>query len=199
MIRSFLSERTTTLIVENEETSPQELTAGVPQRSPLSPILFIFYNLNLLESLNLPDSRLSPLGFADNVNLLIYRTSTAENCMSLELGYDKCLAWARTHGMQFSASKYTLVHFAQKGNFNRAATVQIGTTTMALSLTIQILGLQLDSELRWKAQVQSVSQRIKTQMHALTRTTASTWGATMTKARQIYLAMICPAMLLSRG
>jgi hypothetical protein len=50
------------------------------------------YNSNLLESLNLPDSYLSPLGFADDVNLLIYRTSTAENYMSLELGYDKCLA-----------------------------------------------------------------------------------------------------------
>jgi hypothetical protein len=96
--------------------------------------------------------------------------------------------------MQFSASKYTLVHFAQKGNFDRAATVQIGTTTIALSSPVQILGLQLDSELRWKAQVQSVSQRMKTQMYTLTQTTVSTWGATMTKARQIYLAMICPAM-----
>ena len=33
-----------------------------------------------------------------------------------------------------------------------------------------------------------------TQMNALTRTIASTWGATMIKARQIYLAMIRPAM-----
>jgi hypothetical protein len=94
MIRSFLSEQTTTLIVDNEETLPRELRAGVPQRSPLSPILFIFYNSNLLELLNLPDSCLLPLGFVDNVNLLIYRTSTAENCMSLELGHNKCLAWA---------------------------------------------------------------------------------------------------------
>jgi hypothetical protein len=88
--------------------------------------------------------------------------------MSLELGHDKCLAWAQTHGIQFSASKYTLAHFAQKGNFDRTATVQIGTTTIAPSSTVQILGLQLDSELRWKAQVQSVSQRMKTQMYALT-------------------------------
>jgi hypothetical protein len=92
MIRSFLSEQTTTLIVNNEETSPRELRAGVPQRSLLSPILFIFYNSNLLELLNQPDSCLSLLGFADNVNLLTYRTSTTENCMSLELEHDKCLA-----------------------------------------------------------------------------------------------------------
>jgi hypothetical protein len=92
MIRSFLSEQTTTLIVDNKETSLQELRAGVLQRSLLSPILFIFYNSNLLELLNQPDSHLSPLGFADDVNLLIYRMSTTENCMSLELGHDKCLA-----------------------------------------------------------------------------------------------------------
>jgi hypothetical protein len=92
MIRSFLLERTTTLIVDNEETPPRQLVASVPQGSLLSPILFIFYNLGLLESLNLLDLYLSILGFVDDVNLLIYRKSTLENYTTLELAHDKCLA-----------------------------------------------------------------------------------------------------------
>jgi hypothetical protein len=36
---------------------------------------------------------------------------------------------------------------------------------------------------------------METQMHALSRTAASTWCATMEKARQIYLAVIRPAFL----
>jgi hypothetical protein len=92
MIRSFLLECTTTLIVDNEETPPRQLVAGVPQGSPLSPILFIFYNSGLLESLDLLDLHLSTLGFIDDVNLLTYRKSTLENYTTLELAHDKCLA-----------------------------------------------------------------------------------------------------------
>ena len=34
-VRSFLTDRTTTLLVDNEETAPRQLNAGVPQGSPL--------------------------------------------------------------------------------------------------------------------------------------------------------------------
>jgi hypothetical protein len=61
--------------------------------------------------------------------------------------------------------------------------VRIGTITIDPSPAMKILGLQLDSELKWNTQVQVVKKRMGTQMHALTRTTASTWGATMIKAR----------------
>ncbi len=44
MIRSFLSNRTTTMVVDDIETRARVLHTGVPQGSPLSPILFLFYN-----------------------------------------------------------------------------------------------------------------------------------------------------------
>jgi retron-type reverse transcriptase len=50
MVKSFLTERTTTLLVDGEESAPRQLAAGVPQGSPLSPILFLFYNALLLEA-----------------------------------------------------------------------------------------------------------------------------------------------------
>jgi hypothetical protein len=46
---------------------------------------------------------------------------------------------------------------------------------------VRILGLQLDSKLRWKAQGQAIQAKMRTQMQALQRTTASTWEATMPK------------------
>ena len=42
IISSFLQQRSTTLVFDGEEIGPWELCAGIPQGSPLSPILFLF-------------------------------------------------------------------------------------------------------------------------------------------------------------
>jgi hypothetical protein len=48
----------------------------VPQGSPLSPILFLFYNANLVEICNPPTLPASGTGFVDDVNTLAFGKST---------------------------------------------------------------------------------------------------------------------------
>jgi hypothetical protein len=98
------------------------------------------------------------------------------------------------HGMQFAPQKYTLTHFTRKRNVNLEAPIRINNEEIAPSPVVRILGLQLDSRLRWKAHIKAVNQIMTTQMYALSRIAASTWGATMEKARRIYLAVVCPAI-----
>ena len=166
----------------------------MPQGSPLSPILFLFYNAPLLEALNQSNLRLSLLGFADDINLLAYSESTVVNCTTLELAHDQCLAWASTHGMRFAPQKYTLTHFTRRSNFDLEAPVRIGDRVIAPSPAVRILGLQLDTNRCWEAHIKAINQKMKTQMYALSRIAASTWGVTMEKARQIYLGVIRPAI-----
>jgi hypothetical protein len=78
-------------MINNHESEPFQLKAGVPQGSPLSPILFLFYNAPLLETLDLPDQNLSHLGFANDINLLIYGPTAAQNSANLSRAYDRCL------------------------------------------------------------------------------------------------------------
>ena len=58
------------------------------QGSPLSLILFLFYNASVLEALNQPNLQLSALGFADDINLLTCSASTATNYIALELAHN---------------------------------------------------------------------------------------------------------------
>jgi retron-type reverse transcriptase len=83
LIQSFLTDRSTTLIVDGVETAARKLEAGVPQGSPLSPILFLFYNGLLLKALSHTRALVLPIGFADDINLLAYGPSTAQNCTNL--------------------------------------------------------------------------------------------------------------------
>jgi hypothetical protein len=91
-VGSFLSERSTTIVVDGVEIAPQSLAAGVLQGSLLSPMLFLFYNALLLEALDLPELCLSTLGFADDINLLTYSESIVVNCITLESAHNWCLA-----------------------------------------------------------------------------------------------------------
>lgn len=189
-IRSFLSSRTTTLVIDGQETQPRSLLSGVPQGSPLSPILFLFYNTPLLEALQQAHPCVSVLGFADDVNLLSYGDSTEATCSQLEEVHQQAEEYARTHGMKFAPGKYALTHFSRTKQFNMQKAVKLEGIIVEPVEALRILGLHLDSRLNWKTQEKKIHEKMQSQLLALSRTTASTWGATMVKARQLYLAII---------
>ena len=71
-IRAFMTNRKIILVTQGHETTAFLVFAGVPQGSPLSPILFLFYNSELLELCQRPKKSLSAINFANNINMLTY-------------------------------------------------------------------------------------------------------------------------------
>jgi hypothetical protein len=155
-LKSFLTDRTTILVVDNKETELYRLNTSILQGSPLSPILFLFYNTHLLEKLYQLNLLLMLLGFADNINLIIYRESTVVNCSNLELAYEHCLDWACIHSMQFALQKYILIYLTRYRGFDLEAPVTLQDTAIQPTTVVQILGIQLDSKLWWKAQEKAI-------------------------------------------
>jgi hypothetical protein len=194
-IDSFLVDRRTTLAIHRTSTDQFPVQTGIPQGSPLSPILYLFYNADLLEITNRPGTAASGLGFVDDVNILAYGKSTEDNCKSLEIIHRACERWAVRHGAVFAPAKYELIHLTRSPKrFNMTATINIDSTTITPKTDIRVLGLQIDTKLRWGPHVRKIQGKMIGQSMALSKISTSTWGATFARARQVYTAVVRPAI-----
>lgn len=135
------------------------------------------------------------IGFVDDTNILAVGASTADNCRVLERAHARCLQWAKKSGMKFAPQKYTLTHFSRRRNtFNMEHPARLGEIVLAPQSSVRILGVILDSKLNWKDYLKHIQGRLPAYQRALAITAASTWGADMATARQVYSAIARPGL-----
>jgi hypothetical protein len=100
--------------------------------------------------------------------------------------------------MSFAPQKYELTHFTRaRTKFNLQASAKFQGIDKQPASEVRVLGIWLDTKLHWTAHSRKLAQKAAIQIGALTRTTASTWGAAFVRARQIYSSIVCS--LLSYG
>ena len=191
-IQSYLTNRTATLSFDGEESIPLHVHAGVPQGSPLSPILFILYIASLYEALE-EVAKISVIGFADDTNIIAFGQTAQENCRTLERAWAVCEKWSESRGMEFAPGKSELIHFSRTRN-PLTDRVQLGNTTKEPTTSTRFLGVWLDRKLTWKAHLKEVQQKLETQRLALTRLAAASWGFSLPRAREVYAKVIRSAM-----
>ena len=62
---SFLTDRTSTLILNYDSSEVFAVRNGIPQGSPVSPILFLFYNEELIRKCNAIGEQACGIGFVE--------------------------------------------------------------------------------------------------------------------------------------
>jgi len=197
-VKDFLRDRRTTITIGGYTTTERSVNIGIPQGSPLSPILYLFYNADLLEACDDIKLRTSSTGFVNDVNILTYGESTKRNCRVLSEIYDRCEQWSKTHGTKFSMTKHELIHFTRTSKwFNMKVGVELAGHQVDSKSDIRVLGVQLDSKLRWAAHMHHVEAKLVIRQKAMQTITGSTWGPSVAAGRQIYSAVARP--LLSHG
>ena len=189
-IYSFCDKRSTTLVFDDSESCSIPIHCGVPQGSPLSPILFLFYISELHETVHTPSSGVSALGFADDTNLLAFGHSLKSNLLKLKNTHLKCLSWTARHGIVFSPEKYEILHFSRRRSDNLQLKLRLGNVILKPKEEVRVLGVYLDAKLHWHKHQRIILQKAQKALSSLSRTSYSTWGFPVHTSCLVYTAIL---------
>jgi hypothetical protein len=112
-VDSFMSDRLVEITIAGEAGEAIATNTGLPQGSPVSPILFLIYIVDLvaLVETQVPDT--VGLSFVDNVTWVVDGTNAAEVTMKLMRYASACLSWAASNAVRFEADKTEAILFSK--------------------------------------------------------------------------------------
>ncbi|KAI3047626.1 hypothetical protein CBS147353_11740 [Aspergillus niger] len=158
-IHSFMEDRHASIAFDDFETQPSLLeNAGLAQGSPLSPILFTFFNSDLVDQ---PvDAKGGASAFIDDYFRWRVGPSAEENLRKLqEEDIPRIEAWARRTGSCFATEKTELIHLTRNKREQNKGEIIMNGKVIKPSAAVKLLGVIFDRELRWKEHVQQVLKR----------------------------------------
>ncbi len=189
--RSFLKNWKTSLIFNEQTSDIREINANISQKFLISLILFLFFNVSLIEKCKALKIKIEVLDFINDINILVYDRFIEEICRTLSKAHDVCIKWAYTHDVTFASEKYKLTHFTRKSKrFNIMTSIQIENLVIKSKSDVQVLKMQLNMKLQWDAHLQQIKMNHVTRMLTLSYLEVFTWEAIFIKARQVYSAVV---------
>lgn len=160
-VASFATGRSVQVRLDGETGPPTDVSCGLPQGSPVSPILFMLYIAPLFH-MGRPRAR---FGYADDVALLATSASITTNCEILSQHLAEALDWGTSEGITFDPGKSELLHFSRRRTDRDAAStpsVSAGPVTVSENPTrpyLKWLGVLFDRKLSFKWHVQELSSK----------------------------------------
>ncbi len=92
-VKNFLKHQRIMIIINDYTMMKCSVNINISQNSLLSLILYLFYNVNLLEACDDIKLRTNFINFVNDVNILTYKEFIKRNCRVLNKIYDKCEQW----------------------------------------------------------------------------------------------------------
>lgn len=169
LLKSYLSERTQKVKINNNISDEANLTYGVPQGSILGPTLFLIY-VNDLCNLNIPNCKI--VSYADDTVLLVHGKNWTEARGHGEMALTVIMSWLSNNILTLNLDKTVFLTFGCKrslppNSFSITAhKCCLGRgicscSNITRSSVVKYLGVLVDENLTWKNQIQVIASRLR--------------------------------------
>ncbi|VVT49099.1 uncharacterized protein SAPINGB_P002103 [Magnusiomyces paraingens] len=197
-ISSFITNRSTAIITDGIVDKTRPTTKGIPQGSPLSPILFNIYTTGLYHRLSeIPGIKFA--GFVDDVTIYCH-DSQARATNSLGLALKACVEWAtKAHTEIDLGDKLNFIHFGNKTANPPRLPVPCQQTLREPQDEAKVLGVILDRKLNFKPHISLKKEQAIQAINFITRLGGTTDGLTGFAFKLLYNSCIVPIISYGVG
>lgn len=185
MVESFLRKRLVYGTADGHASRTFELVCGVPQGSPLSPILFLIFINPLLVRLNKIKGNTAQ-GYADDSVSFTVNAKPEQYVVVLNKSAQVTSDWSKDYSMDINPDKTELIHFQRMRKGPVSNTCSIGLDIIKPSTSIRYLGVQLDIGLKFREHVDIVTTKASAQLFKYNSACKKTYGASLHTTRLYY-------------
>ena len=164
-VASFLTNRRALLVIDGHPGLEAPINSGLPQGSPVSPILFVLYVRLLATAIETAVPGVKSLSFVDDQGLVTAARTVKEACKALQRAAKIAVEWGVENGVQFDPDKTELAFFTRmrENRFReeiRGAKVTVrGVAAKIMPNTVRWLGIILDRKLTLRCHYTACLQR----------------------------------------
>ncbi|KAL9563791.1 hypothetical protein ACKAV7_012033 [Fusarium commune] len=187
---SFMSGRSARVRYQDTLTSSSPLECGLPQGSPVSPILFLLYTEPIYRLGN-PQGR---FGYADDTAILSIGDTVDETTAMASGAIDEMVRWGATNGVSFDSKKTEVMHFS-RSKLRTAPAVRHGDIEKHPKPALRWLGIWLDSRLLFRIHVEKWAMKAQAVAYHLRGLTNTKHGPQPAAVRSAVRACVEPVLL----
>lgn len=187
----FMTDRKVSLAFDGDREDMASVETGIPQGSPISPILFLIYIRPLFDRLKTKFPAVGVPSYIDDVALVFTGKNIRTNVKVLSEIARDAFAWASENVVTFDDSKSELIHFTtQRQAPNQSITLPNGTIVQPTEC-LRWLGVWFDRKLSFNHHVQHKATASRRALSALQGLANTEEGLSQTAVRQLYISTVC--------
>ncbi|CAF3317383.1 unnamed protein product [Rotaria socialis] len=165
-IVSFLDNRTASIEIENTLSKPFVLRSGTPQGSPLSPLLYILYTSDSMNSIH---QHTEHGLFADDTALWASSNTITNLKNRLQSSTNEFQNWCNAWKLTIQPSKTELLHFSPHPRKKYKNELEIETEGVIIKpvFSSRYLGIIFDHKLDWRSYVNHIETKVASRISLL--------------------------------
>lgn len=191
LVRQFLESRKLSVKVNDEISDNFAPKQGLPQGSPLSPLLYNIYSYDITQHQNASENDTYILQYADDTVIISHHKTITNVIENLQLKILETEEWFNKWRLIPNPSKSQFIIFNHHIS-NTSPTISIGNQHISPSPSAKYLGINLDHKLNFNMHTAAVKNKVKKRAKHFRSLTFRKEGISTKTAAIIYKSICRP-------
>ncbi|RKK08478.1 hypothetical protein BFJ66_g17778 [Fusarium oxysporum f. sp. cepae] len=185
-----MDDRSACVRYQDTITPLSPLQCGLPQGSPVSPILFLLYTEPIYRLSN-PQGR---FGYADDTAILCVGDTVEETSAAASRSVEEMVRWGAANGVSFDPKKTEVMHFS-RSKLGTTPAIRHGDFEKHPEAAMRWLGIWLDSNLSFRVHAEKWTAKSQAVAHHLRGLTNTIHGPLPSAVRSAVRTCVEPVLL----